>query len=627
MIGLLLSALLASAPAQDPPPAPPLEERVDRAIGKGVGYLLGQQYPDGSFLSWTDQNYIGGPTGLVAYALLKSGLPPEHRSIDLALDFLDLHPPTQTYDAAVRCLLLSSLDPERYEERIERAADVFFDHHAGHFAYVRVLRNQAGGDLSNTQFAIVALAALDAAGFQRDQEFWEKMAEFLRREQKPDGSYSYHSGGAATQTMSLAGYGCLAATHRVLSGRKKVRKKTLEAIERDMAKAEQWLDANWLGELERTGENGLNRWGFYAWYGMERAGAFAGADLIAGRDWYRSGAELLTAKQNGSGTWSDPWGNPQTNTAFALLTLSRATAKVGTGGDPRPGLWEKRWSNADARKADLLITASGAPAGRAFLAGLHPELVELYAFEGERQPRISRFAWLLDGEEILVRRPEDPAALAQADGPPRFPVEFELPANGSYTLEATAWLRIPGSDDENDVVQVVSGPLPLVVHGLVTERDRSQLELAARALPIDAKDLDQLAASSEQGGQSNGAARAFDRFQGSRWLATPEDEEPWIRLVPKRAVRVAAVRLLPALSSPEESTFDLPTRVRVTVNGRKHELELPPRNLRAGTELKFRRPLRLRELEGRVLERRTSSNAGNAGMVGFREILLLAEAD
>ena len=122
------------------------------------------------------------------------------------------------------------------------------------------------------------------------------------------------------------------------------------------------------------------------------------------------------------------------------------------------------------------------------------------------------------------------------------------------------------------------------------------------------------------------AARAFDRFQGSRWLAKREDAEPWIRLVPKQAMRVAGLRLLPAMTGPEIAGFDLATRVQVSVNGRKHELRLEPKDTAAGTVLEFKRPVRLRELEVRVLERRPGTDANNAGLVVFLELLLLDEA-
>ncbi len=626
LIPVLLAALVAgSAPAQDPPPEPPLEERVDRAIHRGVHYLLGQQYPDGSWLSWPDQHFAAGPTALAAYSLLKAGLPAEHRSIQLALEYLRLHPPTQTYDAAVRILLLCALDPERYAERIERSADIMFDHHAGLFDYHRVMRNQPGGDLSNTQFAIVALEALDRHGWQRDAKFWEKMGDYLIKTQKPDGGYGYRPGNQPTMTMTLAGFGCLAATRRVLE-RRKARASRLEELSEAMQLSESWLDERWLGDTEWSGENGLNRWGFYTWYGMERAAALSGQDEIGGHDWYQDAGELMVAKQSGDGAWSDPWGNQPTNTPFALLTLSRATAKVGTGGEPRAGLWERRWSNADAGRADLLITVTGMPEGRAFLAGFHPELVELYAFEGEGRPRVTRFSWWLDGEELAVHRPEDPAALARQQGPPRFPVTLPLIANDSFQLEARAWLALPGSDDPDDVVQVVSGPLTMKVHGLVVDDDREQIELLERAIALDTSQAERFAASSEHSGNSNGALRAFDRFQGSRWLAEREDTEPWIRLVPKKPLKVAAVRLLPALTAPTTPGFDLPTRVQVTVNGRKHEIELAPKDAIRGTLLEFRRAMRVRELEVRVLERRPVAD-GNAGLTGFREIQLLEEAD
>lgn len=393
-----------------------------------------------------------------------------------------------------------------------------------------------------------------------------------------------------------------------------------------MARAEDWMAPRWLADQEWTGENALHQWGYYAWYGVERAAALAGAERIAGREWYREGAEILVARQNGGGDWTSAYGRPATNTSFALLTLSRSTAQVGTGGAPRLGLWELRWSNADAGRADLLITASGAPTCQAFLAGFHPEIVELYTFPGERWPRVTRFAWLLDGAEAAVDRPAEPAALATRESPPRWPVQLPLRENSDYRLEARAWLRLPGSDDPNDLVEVRSGPLGLRVHGLTTPADLEQIRWLERAQAIDPTGSDQLSASSKESGDYNGPLRAFDRFQGSRWLAQKDDLEPWIRLMPKRPLRVAAIRLLPAMDGPHLSGFDLPVRVQVTINGRKHEIALDPKDVLRGSFLELARPLRLRELEVRVLERRAGTNPNLAGFVGFREIQLLDAA-
>ncbi|RMH05260.1 MAG: hypothetical protein D6702_00985 [Planctomycetota bacterium] len=618
----LLVLALFIAPAQEP--AAPSEAAVDAAIAKGVRWLIDNQYPDGSWTDWMEQSYPAGPTALAAYALFKSGLPPEHRSLVLALDFLDRHPPFQTYDAALRVLLLTSMDPERFGARIERAADVFFDHHPGRYHYTHVLPNQPGGDLSNAQFAVVAMEALDRNGWQRDNRFWRELAEFFEKDQLSDGGFPYHAGGRPTITMTLAGFGCLSAARRVLAARGE-RQSTLDAIDRTLARAEEWLGGTWLGDQKWEGGNGLNRWGYYAWYGMERGAALSGKKMIGGHDWYADACRILLAKQGGGGAWANPWGEKEINTSFALLTLSRATAHVNTGGEPRPGLWVRRWTNVDDGKADLLITAAGLPHCTAFLAGFHREVVELYANPGEPRPRILRFSWWLDGEEIQVVRPEDPAAMAAAQAAPRFPLEFDLRENRDLTLEARAWLALPGSDDPADLVQVSSGPLVLNVRGLVTEDDRRLAAWLDRAWPIDASAMEQLTASSEHDGRYNAAVRAFDRVGGSRWLATAEDPEPWIRLAPKRNLRVAAIRLLPAWSGPDQAGFDLPARIRVTVNGRKHELTMARTDVREGVELSFRRPLRLRELEVRVLEKLPPVTGAATGRTGFREILLLDE--
>ena len=80
-----------------------LKPQIDKAIAAGVESLLDAQIRDGSWGVHGDQ--VGGQTGLCAYALLKSGVSPDHPSLQRAFAFLDGVTPDKTY--AIGCMLLA----------------------------------------------------------------------------------------------------------------------------------------------------------------------------------------------------------------------------------------------------------------------------------------------------------------------------------------------------------------------------------------------------------------------------------------------------------------------------------------------------------------------------------------
>ena len=69
-----------------------LKPQIDKAIAGGVEHLLDTQVRDGSW--GVVDNQLGGLTGLCAYALLKSGVSPDHPSLVRAFGFLDGVTPT-----------------------------------------------------------------------------------------------------------------------------------------------------------------------------------------------------------------------------------------------------------------------------------------------------------------------------------------------------------------------------------------------------------------------------------------------------------------------------------------------------------------------------------------------------
>lgn len=604
------------------PQLDPLALRADAATWSGIQLLIKRQHPDGTWFDWLEPQHPAGMTALCAYALFKAGMPREHATLQLALAYLDTHPAEYTYDAALRILLYTSLDPERWRERIEQAAEVLLYLPDNYFTYLYAGGKGGGGDLSNHQFAVVALHALDEHGFALDRKLWERLAGRILAAQKEDGSFGYSPDGEATPTMSLAGLAVASACRNAYE-RNGWAKKDQEVLSHAVERAAAWCGSHWL--LDQPRDRGpLDRWFTYGCYGMERAAALAGLERIGAHDWYAEVATELCDLQHGDGSWSNPWGEHELNTAFALLTLARATA--ATGLPSIAARFAPRWSSAGSG-ADLAITAVGAPELQVYLAGVGKRAVADFAWEGEDRPRILSVQWLLDGapagEPVAAER--DPAAAARGLAMPRFAQRIALPGNGDFELRAIASVIPPGGAAE-DAEELPSPPLKIEVRGLVDAALREAMERMRREAWVFPPEFRVLAASSTHDGDRTGPKLAFDRGESTRWACAADDAEPWIRAEWKSAVPVGAVRLLPALHSgrlADGSGFDVPRKVLLILNGKDERLlDFGPAEMLAGATVRFERKLNLRRVEVRILER--DPGAEHPGLAGWREIQFLA---
>ncbi|MDA1260053.1 MAG: terpene cyclase/mutase family protein [Planctomycetota bacterium] len=600
----------------------PVALRADAATWKGIQFLLTRQHPDGTWFDWLEPEHPGGMTSLCAYSLYKAGMPREHAALQLALAYLDTHPAEYTYDAALRILLYTSLDPERWRERIEQAAEVMMFVPDMYFTYKFAGGTGSGGDLSNHQFATVALHALDDHGFKIDKKLWQRLAERIISNQNDDGSFGYHPESGATPTMALAGLAVAAACRNAYE-RNGLSRKDQDVLRKAVDAAVAYCGANWLLDQPRnTGP--LDRWFYYACYGMERAAALAGVEAFDEHDWYAEVATELCDVQNGDGSWHNPWGEHEMNTAFALLTLARATA--ATGMPSISARFAPRWSNAGTG-AELAITAVGAPELQLYLAGVGKKVVEDFAWPGEERPRVLQVQWLLNGVpagEPVVNE-QDPAVAARGMVTPRFAQRLSLPGNGDYEVIAVALLIPPGFPPE-DAEELRSAPLKLEVRGLADAPVQAEIEFMRREAWIFPPDFRDLSASSSHDASKTAPGLAFDRAQNTRWSCAADDKEPWIRAEWKRAVPVGAMRLLPALTSgrlADGSGFDLPRKVLLILNGKDERiLEFGPAEMLTGITIEFERKLNLRRVEIRVLEREVGVE--HPGLVGWREIQFFA---
>jgi len=377
----LLLLLAGRARAGDDPDAEPLEARVNRAIDTSAASLVRRQAPDGSW-NKEDKVHPWGRTALCTFALLHAGYPKDHPAVRKALAFLGLSEgyasdlvPHSTYEAGCLALLLNALG-KGYRSAIHGVCGWLCDHFndsVGLWGYPDGIP-----DLSNTQYAALALKAGERHGFEAPKKIWKRLLDSVLRLQHEDGGIRYRGGSIYRATMTHAGLLVLRFSLEGL-GRGRAPRKVEEA----MAKAAAWLEAHYDVEKVPFGRGWHHGNYYYYMYGLERYAVFFGLDTIAGHDWYREGAEALLARQHRDGSW----GNLE-DTAFAILFLRRATLTepeardVGEGGPEEPAAAEPAPPRPDGSVPFLqewLIAGPfpGTPSGddHLFLGHVDPEHV------------------------------------------------------------------------------------------------------------------------------------------------------------------------------------------------------------------------------------------------------------
>lgn len=375
-LGLLCPAPAAAAPKKAPPAVTP--ETVDDAITKGVDYLLGKQRPDGSF--GTGSHAIG-QTALATFALLHAGLREEQNGRDAAqlrksLRYLDRNGPGRagkrdvdpgTYTTSLLVLLLRERARPIDAARIQRLVDLLVRTQAknGQWWYFGApgKTGKGGpdtGDNSNTQFAVLALAAAHGEGHTVPRETLDKAARWWSTTQKDDGGWGYASGGspksATTGSMTAAAVACLGAL-RACGCR------TDGAPEADpLARGLRWMAEHFSvdknhgptkGGARQRQKNAGRGWLHYYLWTLERAFVLADVEKIAGHDWYREGAARLLRTQKKDGSWRGE--HPLYATSFGLLFLTRAA-------DPPRAFTAPKAGGAKPSKPGPVITGPQDPA-------------------------------------------------------------------------------------------------------------------------------------------------------------------------------------------------------------------------------------------------------------------------
>lgn len=331
-----LSPAIAQEPSRQEPAPEPAQSLEAKLIERGVAFLKSEQKPDGSFSRDT------GTTAFCLYALAHAGLDREDKAFERGLRWLLAHQARpDTYNASLTVMALFTLDPVLFKKHIHRLAKLIARGQCenGQWTY-KLKGGRAGGDNSNTQFALIALWYARRAGAPVDRGVFGRALAYFHFTQNEDGGWGY------TEKGRKKSYGSMTATGLVsvlISRAAVTNRKVADLIgkqEPREALAVKWLadhlaldrnpEANFTlqGGPGRAGKEITDSfWRHYWLWSLERSMAVAGVTKLGERDWYAEGVKHLAATIRDDGSWVGSE-SPLQATTFAVLFLSRATRKA-----------------------------------------------------------------------------------------------------------------------------------------------------------------------------------------------------------------------------------------------------------------------------------------------------------
>ncbi len=607
-----------------------LQQRVNRAIDRGVKALLREQEIDGS---WREHatGYPNGQTALCLYTLLKCDVKPEHPAVRRAVDFLRTRPPRKTYSTGAQIMAICALDPALHRDWIGEMADELASWQRGGYGYP-----DHHVDLSNTQYAALGLRAAAQHGHRIPAKAWTRMAEWTLAQQQSDpGAAGFRytpSSTTATGSMTAAGVGVLAICAEQLS---RTNREIAPAIERGM----RWLDEQFTAStspvVSFSGSDPQNPDGgrvYYYLYGLERVGALLQATHIGEHDWYREGAIWLVGDQQGSGLWADN----QSNTCFALLFLARATSKIPYTGDG--GEKSTRTYGRDDPLEDVSIRAAGKGPLSIWISSFGTQALEDFAWEedGGKGLRVIRVEYRIEdpgaeeGSVLLATVEGDSAQPSRGN---RFPARLAIERAGVHRLFARVVVLPPGDEA---LVEEDGDGYPLESRSLEVKIDRGddpRLDGYASDARSNLLNVPRVKATASS--QREGEFRpelAVDGLIGTRWMSADDDALPFIQIELPRAARANTVLLTHATDQPggdpsgrggDPARTARIRRVRVLINGEKKglEAELEP-DERVKTVIELKKTTKVRSIRIEVLE--VFPSAGERDAVGFAEVELVS---
>jgi hypothetical protein len=278
--------------------------------------------------TWPEYAQEGGVTALCTYALAQAGVSPDDKGVAAALEHLRRLKNQHTYVVSLKALAFASADPARFKTDIQACADwlVEMQHPSGAWGYghlpapagsaktgappaaakadAELRRQYERPDMSNTQFALLALSEAERAGARVPPHLWRKADRSLRAAQLPGGGwgYTYHDPDPEEAYGSMT---AAAVAGLYLCGDRLVNREVAEASAERMAAIERGIE--WIAQRYSLHENPRRgtAWYYFWLYGLERAGVASGRRTFGSHDWFREGVDLLVTGQKPDGSWTD----------------------------------------------------------------------------------------------------------------------------------------------------------------------------------------------------------------------------------------------------------------------------------------------------------------------------------
>jgi hypothetical protein len=570
------------------------QEDINIAIDRGVDWLIGAQFRDGSW-PFEQHKFRNGQTGLALYALLKSGVSPSHPAIQRGFAFLAGKMPTMTYSAGCELLALASLPGYEQVERMEEIVEVLHDWERRGFGYP-----DGEEDLSNTQYAALGFFAAQSKGIEIPSRSWNQLISYALILRDGEGGFGYRPAWEANGSMTSAGLTCLSIALNQLGEGGAKRREARRAIDEGV----EWFAKNFSRE---TNPGGGQRWHSYYLYGVERVCAIEKLELIGAHHWYWEGASWFVIKQGLDGNWGSG-ADRYFETSFALLFLSRATKSL-TGGKTHilDDLW---WTQEPGAKVRL--RATGDTPMTMWLDGFDKAFLE------ERGGlRVSKVEYLIDGklsDTVL-------GDVAQKWAGEKFAIRHRFQKSADYELVARVHF-VPGSIGQPAGVlplTVDSPPLRVSVDEIPDDWMLSSAE-GSRFNLLPSEGVEVSATSVNVAGQE--AQKAIDGHEVTAWFCGASDQEPSLTIDLRRALRINRVVIAQAPPDPlDVGKADYAQRVSLRMDKDKDRYEVTaPVDRRAPTVIDLGKDVRVRRIEIQLLDRIPGSDW--PGRAGINEVLL-----
>jgi hypothetical protein len=336
LLGLFLS-LAGSARAQQ-----------EQAVARGVEFLRAHA-----------ANQQVGESAMIALALIKADVPKNDPVLTACVAKIlkrftsSGYDPERkgghdVYEAAVVAMVLANMENEEYRSPMSLVASYLLGRQNANGSWDYTSRNgPTNGDTSISQYAILGLWECENAGVDVPPSVWDKAAAWYLKVQASGGSWNYHRDQpefGENMSMTAAGVGSLLICKRQLERFRQSKRgftslltnltpessnlnyqvtTSTAQINQAVTKGMAWLGTN----FSTTNGSVIGQSVYYALYGVERIGALAERQTIGRLDWFEKGRGFLRSSQKADGAWHYSLQTDEMNTAWAVLFLTKSTAK------------------------------------------------------------------------------------------------------------------------------------------------------------------------------------------------------------------------------------------------------------------------------------------------------------